>query len=376
MFTVRCVARGARAVLCVAHPPPLHPPREPARCATLWLVLLWTLGVASAWQPRTPPCLPATRARSRPARCGAANANSDDEPPPGLDVSAFDISRELSKYDSSGMRLRTSGPVRRGVDAVTRVFGGATSAAGFYQRAVAALPMHVATSLLMLLAFGAQSYAPQAAMVGGARVNMLIDRGQWHRLVSPVFLHGGFMHLFSNLFSLWRVGPLVTASFGAGRAWLLYLGSGVAGSLAGLAWGAARGMSVGASGAVFGMMGATGGYVFRNKRALGSYGDALLTNVGQILLLNLFIGTRRGSGIDNLAHVGGFVGGLLLGVLVAPAAGRRPVDAAEGDGALLPPWCVRGLLAATVALYAVGLGEATRIAMSLVRRYGRLGLGR
>lgn len=306
------------------------------------------------------------------ARCGTAvcSAADEDQPPKRNDLSAFDISSELKKYDTSGMRLRTSGPVRRGADAITRFLGGGASAASFYQRAAASLPVHVAAALLTLLAYGAQSYAPRAAMYGGARVNAAIDNGQWHRLVSPVFLHGGFMHLASNLFSLWRVGPLVESAFGPARAWLLYLLSGIAGNLAGLAWGEARGMSVGASGAVFGMIGATGGFVFRNKRALGSYGDMLLSNAGQILLLNLFIGTRRGSGVDNLAHVGGFAGGAIAGLLIAPAVGRRPSEG-EGDGALLPPWAVRGLLAATVVLYAVGLSQAVRIASVLVRVYGR-----
>ena len=121
------------------------------------------------------------------------------------------------------------------------------------------------------------------------------------------------------------------------------------------------------------MIGATGGYVLRNKRALGGYGDALLSNCGQILLLNLFIGTRRGSGIDNLAHFGGCAAGALAGILCAPNVGRaRGGSDGDSDGALLPPWTVRGLLAATVAVYVVGLREAARMAMAVVRVYGRV----
>ena len=99
--------------------------------------------------------------------------------------------------------------------------------------------------LLTLGAFGAQNSAPRAAMIAGARVNAAIDAGQWHRLVSPLFLHGGGMHLFSNLFSLWRVGPLVEASFGPLRTLLIYLLSGLGGNFAGLAFGAKQGMSIG-----------------------------------------------------------------------------------------------------------------------------------
>ena len=180
------------------------------------------------------------------------------------------------------------------------------------------------------------------------------------------------MHLLSNMYSLWRVGPLVEKSYGAPRTALLYLLSGLGGNLAGLWFGNARGMSIGASGAVFGMMGATGGYVLRNKRTLGSYGDMLLQNTGQILLINLFIGTRRGSGIDNLAHVGGFVVGAVLGILCAPDARGGRARSGDGDGALLPQWSLRALLAATVVGYAVGMRVAFQTAMSIVRVYGRV----
>jgi membrane associated rhomboid family serine protease len=243
-----------------------------------------------------------------------------------------------------------------------------------------AIPVHIALMVTTALAFGAQSTAPKVAMAAGARMNAAVINGQWHRMVSPVFLHGGAMHLLSNLFSLWRVGPLVESSFGPARTILLYLLSGVGGTLAGLAFGSPRVTSVGASGAVFGMMGAAGGFVLRNKRTLGTYGDMVLTNVGQVLLLNLFIGTRRGSGIDNLAHVGGFVSGALLGILMAPSAGGRSYDRyndevqaePKGDGSLLPSWAIRGLLAATAAAYVLGIRDALSMAGTMVRIYGRI----
>ena len=99
-----------------------------------------------------------------------------------------------------------------------------------------------------------------------------------------------------------------------------------------------------------------------------------------MLLLNLFIGTRRGSGIDNLAHVGGFVTGAILGLLLAPRAGGAPrgrwdghdgATDGPGDGAILPPAVVRAALAATVVGYGLGLRTATRIALAVSRVYGR-----
>ena len=127
-------------------------------------------------------------------------------------------------------------------------------------------------------------------------------------------------------------------------------------------------------------MGAAGGFVLRNKRTLGTYGDMVLTNVGQVLLLNLFIGCRRGSGIDNLAHVGGFVSGAIMGILLAPSAGGRSYDRyndevqeePKGDGSLLPSWAIRGLLAATAVAYILGIRDALTMSSTLVRFYGRI----
>ena len=305
-------------------------------------------------------------------RAVAADGDLPDDSP-----SALELSRELAKVTTKGMRLRQSGPVRRSWGALTSFAGGIASTVSSCRQAVEAVPVHGGLMLVTLAAYGVQNAAPRAAMLAGARNNAAINAGQWHRLVSPVLLHGGGMHLLSNLFSLWRVGPLVQSAYGPARALCLYLLSGIGGNLAGLAWGAPRGMSVGASGAVFGLIGATGGHVLRNKRALGSYGDALLQNVGYLLMINLFIGTRRGSGIDNLAHLGGFASGAIIGVLLSPKVGGRrdwrggPADEVDGDGALLPAWGFRALFAATAIVYAAGLREAVRMALAVVRVYGR-----
>ena len=308
-----------------------------------------------------------------PPAAAADGGGDDDDPPPPL--RAVDLSKELAKYDSRGLRVRQSAPVRRSLATVADAVGEAGALARWFSSAATAVPVHQQMMVLCLVGFGAQSAAPRAAMVAGARVNAAILAGQWHRLVSPVFLHGGGMHLLSNLFSLWRVGPLVEAAFGPARTLLLYLLAGVGGNLAGLAWGSPKGMSIGASGAVFGLMGAVGGFVLRNRRALGSYGDLLLRNTAMTLALNLYVGTRRGSGIDNLAHVGGFLTGGLLAILLAPQSprgrGRWDDEPRNGDGTLLPPWAVSALLAATVSVYALGLREAATIALKVTRVYGR-----
>ena len=346
-----------------------------ARLATVQL--LFCVGSAAFAPPLRLRTHTAVSLRPRPCSTVRLSGNKDDQPSPEeIERKLQNISRELAKYDTKGLRIRQSGPVRKFTSGIGEFFSEAGALGRFLGGAAATVPFYGLSMVLLIAAYGLQQSAPRAAMVAGARMNAAILKGgQWHRLVSPVFLHGGGMHLFSNLFSTWRLGPFVEANFGWMRAALIYLLSGVGGNLSGLWFGSARGMSVGASGAVFGLIGAIGGYAMRNKRALGAYGDVLIQNAGQMLFLNLFIGMRRGSGIDNLAHIGGCATGALLGVLLSPSVrqsrGRWDGDPPEGDGTLVPPWAVRGLLAATLAAYAAGLYEATKIARAVVRIYGR-----
>ena len=64
-----------------------------------------------------------------------------------------------------------------------------------------------------------------------------MQSGQWHRLFSPMFLHGSLMHLLSNCYSLWRLGPLAEETYGRARLLLIYLLSGVGGNLLSLYFG-------------------------------------------------------------------------------------------------------------------------------------------
>ena len=331
-----------------------------------FLLLCAALPCANALLPsRASPRLvrPAT---ARTAACRplvTVSCMADDD-----ELRARDLSRELKKYETNRLRVTQSGPVRRllagAVDARDGLFG----MLGFYRFALDAVPVNRALLVLTLLAFGVQQYVGQAATLAGARFNVAIDRGgQWHRLVTPIFLHGGWLHLLSNCFSLFRIGPLVEGAYGAARCLLLYLLAGIGGNVAGLIWGSARGMSVGASGAVLGLMGATAAFVVRNKRALGGGGDALLSQVVQILFINLLIGTRAGSGVDNLGHVGGAATGFVLGLAVAPAVGRRSGAGGDdgGDGSLVPAPVTQALLLATLLVVGVALRDGARLATVL-----------
>lgn len=136
--------------------------------------------------------------------------------------------------------------------------------------------------------------------------------GQWWRLFTAMFLHAGLMHIGFNGFVLYQIGPELERIYGAPRFVLVYLGAGWIGSLASLIWG---GASVGASGAIFGLAGAFLAISLRRRAYFQAFGSQMLFFVA----INLAIGFSGAFGlnIDNYGHLGGLVGGFILGNIVA-----------------------------------------------------------
>jgi rhomboid protease GluP len=187
----------------------------------------------------------------------------------------------------------------------------------------------------------------------GARVPRLISLGEPWRLLSCTFLHAGALHLFMNMVALWGLGRLAEAVYGPGRFLWLYLLCGLSGSLLS---NAAGGTSVGASGAIFGIMGACIVYGRRFQHVLPPpaqpyFGRKLLPWVGVNLLIGFSI-----PHIDQLGHVGGLVGGLVLaaviGTSIIPGKEGTPATArlmAFGSAALLG-WAVTGVTVSLLGL--------------------------
>ncbi|MSQ07726.1 MAG: rhomboid family intramembrane serine protease [Dehalococcoidia bacterium] len=155
------------------------------------------------------------------------------------------------------------------------------------------------------------------AKYGGGPDSLLsgILDGEWWRLIVPVFLHAGIFHLVANTFGLVAFGGTIERIFGSVSFAAIYLLSGVLGNVASLWWGPDLG--VGASGAVFGMIGAFGAYLLLNRQHLGQIGRQSLTTVGFLIVINVLFGLLI-TGVDNAAHVGGLLGGTLIGFALAP----------------------------------------------------------
>ena len=156
---------------------------------------------------------------------------------------------------------------------------------------------------------------PEQVLARGALVPALVAQGEAWRLLSSMFLHAGFAHLALNMISLYFLGSFIEGAFGRGRFLALYLLSGISGGLAYLYFGAFDGAAVGASGAIFGLLGGVLGYSLR--RGTFSWQNPLIRQLLILLALNLYLGFSIPN-ISNTAHIGGLLGGIAFGWLVAP----------------------------------------------------------
>jgi rhomboid protease GluP len=173
--------------------------------------------------------------------------------------------------------------------------------------------MYVVTTLL------AQAVGfTNALFILGAKQNQAIDAGQWWRLLTPMVLHGGLAHLMFNTWALYILGTEAERIYGSIRFLAIYLVAGLAGSIASYVFNPGA-LSVGASGAIFGLLGALAAFAYVARSLIGK--EASKMQLGQIVTLagiNLMFGFLPGTNIDNAAHIGGLVVGVICGVILAP----------------------------------------------------------
>ncbi|HEY8029872.1 MAG TPA: rhomboid family intramembrane serine protease [Gaiellaceae bacterium] len=145
-----------------------------------------------------------------------------------------------------------------------------------------------------------------------------VDRGDWWRLVTAMFLHGFVVHIAFNMYALWAIGRPVELFLGHTRYLLLYFVSGLAGSAGALLWSPTTPV-VGASGAIFGVLGAM---MILEWQVTGRFAGQALT----LILLNLVINfafNGLGGNISIGGHIGGVVGGVLCALAFASWGSRR-----------------------------------------------------
>lgn len=133
-----------------------------------------------------------------------------------------------------------------------------------------------------------------------------VRNGEVYRLLTSTFMHASILHLVFNMYALSIIGKQVETFLGKSKFLLVYLFSGLTGSL--LSCAITNSYSLGASGAIFGLMGSLLYFGYHYRLYLGS---VLLGQIVPVIVINLVIGYITPS-IDNAAHIGGLVGGLFL----------------------------------------------------------------
>ena len=217
-----------------------------------------------------------------------------------------------SAPSAGGLRI----PARSGRDATTFLIG--LNLAGFVLMVLAG---GTATRLYDRFASGGGGITGDHGLLGGWAPYVGMDpvvgvsAGEWWRLVTGGFLHGGLLHLVFNMFLLWMLGQQLEHLHRPVRYVGLYLGSLAAGSL-GVMLMDPMALTVGASGAVFGLMAAT--VVHQLHRGVNPWH----TGLGGLVVVNLFFTFGR-PGISIGGHLGGLVGGAALAWLLDACDRRR-----------------------------------------------------
>ena len=174
----------------------------------------------------------------------------------------------------------------------------------------------------LLNGFGSDNTGMERVLLKGAIIPaFVLQYGQWWRIITGAFLHGGLIHIAVNMMSLWFLGRFIEWAMGSWRMLTVYMFSLVASGLAVVYLSAPMVPTVGASGAIFGLFGA----LFAIGLKLGKPGmDLVRSNIG-ILVINLII-TFTVPAIAWQAHVAGLVAGFVLTyALYAPPRRVAPV---------------------------------------------------
>jgi rhomboid protease GluP len=193
-------------------------------------------------------------------------------------------------------------------------------------------------TLLLIVALGAifawqldaGALASQESIIAaGALARDRVMQGEWWRLLSATMLHGNAEHLVGNALSLYILGMASEHAYGTRPMLLIYLVSGVAGSLLSIAMG--PGPSVGASGAIFGLMGAVMVLFWKHRHELLVRDKRIGVVIAAWAVFTIVTGLMVPM-IDNAGHVGGLLGGIAAAWVIRPRIlGRRVVYLEERD---------------------------------------------
>ena len=200
-----------------------------------------------------------------------------------------------------------------------------------FQRAPAVLILILlnAAAFLFEISFGDSNDPEVLHQIGALEPYAVVAQGQYWRLFTALFLHGGLAHLLFNLFALYVLGPPLERSIGTVRFALCYLISGLASS-AGVVLLTVIGLVqvtqlVGASGCIMGIVGAWAGFLLRHRHA--PHAKQRLANIFMIIVIQTAFDLSTPQ-VSMAAHLCGLIAGFFLGLVLTP----RPVAGLGNPG--------------------------------------------
>jgi rhomboid protease GluP len=181
--------------------------------------------------------------------------------------------------------------------------------------------------LMVIAGFGFVTFNGDDLLNWGGNYRPATTDGQWWRLLTNTFMHGGLMHILANMYGLLFVGIFLEPLLGKTKYLLIYLTTGILASVASIWW-YPETVSIGASGAIFGLYGFFLAALLL-KVFPPDFGKAFLASTLVFVGFNLLMGFT--GGIDNAAHIGGLVSGFIIGLLMAGQLKRQVELNAENN---------------------------------------------
>lgn len=170
------------------------------------------------------------------------------------------------------------------------------------------IAIHIAIYIAMQLPFLPHNWILESL----AGVNILIERGEYWRLFTPIIVHAGFSHLLFNSFSLVLFGPALERALGKITFILVYIASGFGANLATLFIKPPYYSHIGASGAIFGLFGIYLAVTFLKKEAMPQQGRQVILPIAAIGVIMTFFQAN----INVTGHIFGLISGFLIGCLL------------------------------------------------------------
>lgn len=163
-------------------------------------------------------------------------------------------------------------------------------------------------------------------IAAGSNFGPLTTHGEWWRLVTALFVHFGLVHLLFNMWALAAFGPLAERLLGITRFVFVYFVSGMVANLLSITLRPSID-TAGASGAIFGILGALLAMYWRNKKTLPFVVVRSGRTAVVVFTASAFVGGFLQKGVDNVAHLGGLITGLLLGFILSRAMRQSVANA-------------------------------------------------